>query len=335
MLIIFVITGMNFLVDPFWIHKHENILNRVQKPFNERQQKTNNIYFSGFDYDAIVLGSSRTTYIKQTDFHNMKMYNYALSWAMPFEFKDYIDFTKELSSDDLKYIIIGADFFGTNDNFRMANKEGKYYIQEATSFAYQYKSLINLDATRESIKNIFYSIKGSSRVYYDRHNVKYRPEASISESKKKYEKNIIRKGSGFSNANYIYSPLYKVNMQIIKNTNPNSQCIVFTTPVTDGFLLAILNNEGRLNDYKRWLHELVDVFGSVHHFMNFNEISKNHSNYIDAEHFYPRIGTLIANKISEKENLNIPKDFGAILTKDNINSYLKDFEKELSSYKLD
>jgi hypothetical protein len=32
---------------------------------------------------------------------------------------------------------------------------------------------------------------------------------------------------------------------------------------------------------------------------------------------------LIANKISKKKNDNIPEDFGILLTKDNINQYLK------------
>ena len=42
---------------------------------------------------------------------------------------------------------------------------------------------------------------------------------------------------------------------------------------------------GRWEDYKRWLHDAVDVFGEVHHFMYLNSVTKNLDNYMDGHHF--------------------------------------------------
>ena len=44
----------------------------------------------------------------------MDIYNYSLSGMNPFEYKGYIDFSKKVKGEELKNIIIGIDFFGTN-----------------------------------------------------------------------------------------------------------------------------------------------------------------------------------------------------------------------------
>jgi len=333
--LILLLLGINFSVDPFWVYKHENILNQVQKPFNERQQKTNYIYFNGFPYDSLLLGSSRTTYINQNNFKNMNVYNYGLSYATPFEFKSYIDFVKERSGKELKYILLGMDFFGTNDKLRLLNKDVEKYVKPMKGFCYKCKNLLNLDTTKGSFKNIFYSIKGASRLYYDRHNIKYRPALSTVKRLAKYNKNIIRKTSTFTNTRYVYSEYYKDTVQKIKNSNKETVFIVFTTPVTDGLLLSILKQEGRMKDYERWLHDLVSVFGSVHHFMDLNDISKNHLNYFDSEHFYPKVGTILAHQLTRKHENNNTINSEIILTKDNIDQYLKDFKERVSTYTLD
>lgn len=62
-------TSINFIADPLWTFSHQNIFSKYQDGFDERQQKTNFIYFNGLNkYDGLLLGSSRTTYINQNDF---------------------------------------------------------------------------------------------------------------------------------------------------------------------------------------------------------------------------------------------------------------------------
>ena len=105
----------NYTIDPLWNYNHSNKFNNVQKAFNERQQKSNYIYTHGLeDYEGILLGSSRTTFINQNEFNNMKIYNYASNSMFPYEYKGYIDFAKEVKRKDFKYIIIGLDFFSSN-----------------------------------------------------------------------------------------------------------------------------------------------------------------------------------------------------------------------------
>ena len=84
--------------------------------------------------------------------------------------------------------------------------------------------------------------------------------------------------------------------------------------------------------YERWLKETISVFGEVHHFMSINSVTKKLQNYPDDVHYYPHIGKLVANKLSNAPNKDIPDDFGIILNKNNIDSYIQGFKKQVQNY---
>ena len=88
------------------------------------------------------------------------------------------------------------------------------------------------------------------------------------------------------------------------------------------------------SEYERWLKELIEVFGEVHHFMTINSITSNLENYPDDDHAYPHIVKLIANKISNQNNENIPKDFGVLVTKENIDEHLENLREQIKNYEL-
>jgi len=55
-------------------------------------------------------------------------------------------------------------------------------------------------------------------------------------------------------------------------------------------------------------------------------------NYPDDDHAYPNIVKLIANKLSNTQNSEIPTDFGILLTKENIDSQVIDIKKQINNY---
>ena len=68
---------INYIMDPFWTFNHSHKFNNFQKGINERQQKSNYIYFTDKKYDTLLLGSSRTTYMNPNSFENYKVFNYS------------------------------------------------------------------------------------------------------------------------------------------------------------------------------------------------------------------------------------------------------------------
>lgn len=321
----------NFIIDPLWTFSHTNKFNLKQDGFDERQQKTNYLYNRGLEnYDGILLGSSRATFINQKDFTNMNIYNYSSSALLPNEYKGYIDFAKKIKGKDLKYIIIGSDFFGTNELKKKASNP-ESYIRNTESIFYKYKMLLSIHTFKKSINVIKNSILGNKE-YYDRNNIKYHTKVSEEERIRRFNKNIKQHISELSGDNYKYNNEYINILKEIKEDNPNTKFIVFTSAITADLLVSIIKNAEREKEYERWLKELISVFGEIEHFMTLNTVTKNLQNYIDDDHAYPDIVKLIANKLSNTQNSDIPNDFGILLTKDNIDSELIEIKKQIKNF---
>jgi len=333
---IFFIVFINFIIDPLWIFSHKSNFNKIQEGFDERQQKSNYVKNNGLkDIDGLLLGSSRSTFINQNDFYNMNIYNYALDSMYPFEYKGYIDFAKKIKGKDFKYIVIGADFYNT-----MLPKEKKFenpsfYIENTNSFIYKYKSFFSLDLLYKSLLNLKSSLFNNKLpIYYNRANIKFRPKVSEKLRINNFRNSLIRHTNAFIGSNYTKNNDYLNILSEIKADNLNTQFIVFTSPVTADLLVSMVRDANRIDEYKKWLKNLIDIFGEINHFMDINSITKNFENYPDDDHYYPHIATLLANKISKKDNENIPSDFGVILNKSNIENYLVNFEKRLLKYRI-
>ncbi|HIC43929.1 MAG TPA: hypothetical protein EYO73_06460 [Sulfurimonas sp.] len=328
---------VNYYVDPFWTYSHSNTLNQLQKPFNERQQKTNNIYFNGFEkYDGILVGSSRSTYVNQDHFTDMNIYNYGFNGGSPYEQLGFIEFAKEMNKKDLKYLIMGMDFTATIKPPFAKLQGASTFVKNSKGLAYKYKTLISATTLIQSIKNIVSSLKGSSRVYYTRENHKYRRAISDEKRFKKYLVNIKGNAVHFTDERYKYYDGYILALQKIKDANPNTKIIVYTSPVHANFLLAMLKaGDSRVDDYDRWLRELISVYGEVWHFMTINSVTTKLKNYPDAEHFYENVGKFVANKITHKHLEGTPEDFGVLLNKENIDDYIKKFRMELNNHHFD
>ncbi|MEZ4693103.1 MAG: hypothetical protein R2837_03680 [Aliarcobacter sp.] len=332
-LIIIFIVGINYIVDPLWLFNHSNKLNQKQGSYDERQLKTNHLYYRlKNNFDGILLGSSRATYVNQNDFKDMKIFNYSSGAMQPYEYKYYIDFAKKIKGEDLKYIIIGSDFFGTktiDEKFRINPNE---YINN-TIHTNRYKFLLSMDTFNKSISNIRYSFKGRD-LYYDREAVKYHKKIPVSEMFQKHILSAKANTKSFNELDYTYDDEYIEILKRIKNDNLDTKFIIYTSPVTSDLLVSIIKNAKRWEEYKRWLFELIEVFGEVNHFMTINTITRNLENYYDDNHAYPSVLKLLANKLSGIDNKDIPNDFGIILTKNNINEYLENLKKGIEEYNL-
>lgn len=328
-----IVGGINYLIDPLWNFTHKFSYNNIQKGFDERQQKTNYINCRDIDnYDGVLLGSSRTTHIHQTDFDNMNIFNYASNSMRPYEYKGYIDFFKRKKLKELKYIIIGADFFDISKPIDVMFEKPEFYINKTESLGYRYKMLFSLDGLKKSWENIKIFYKGDKE-YYDRNNIKYASRVSEKERLERYTITLKIHTESFMNPKYEYNtnliPIYNA----LKSDNPNTKIIIFTSPITADLLVSIIKNGDKLREYKEWLKNMIDIFGEVYHFMDINSITTNLQNYPDDDHYYDNIATLLANKIAGIDNKNIPNDFGVVLNNSNIDRYLISFENKLKEYK--
>ncbi|QFR48657.1 hypothetical protein FJR48_02525 [Sulfurimonas lithotrophica] len=325
--------SFNIFIDPLWMFTHKNFLNSKQIDFDEREQKTNYINSNSIkDFDSILLGSSRSTFINQNSFAGMKVYNYAVNSMYPTEYREYINFFKDKVNNELKYIILGIDFFGTNKKFPINFNKPSFYLDRSKSIFYKFKNLLSYDMfefSKKNIKNYFYN---KELIYYDRNNIKYHDIVDEATRKTRFKMTLLKHINDFKDKNYEYNENYIQIFEKIKQENKNSKFVVFTPPVTADLLVALIRDTKRYDEYKRWLYDLIYTFDKVYHFMDINNMTTNLLNYPDDDHMYPKHINTVAKIISSETNKK--DNFGVLLDKNNVKEYLDELQKKLKYYEV-
>lgn len=326
-----VISGASFIyyIDPLWIFGNSHQWNDVQTVIDERQQKTNVITYQPFDYETLLLGSSRTTYINQHDFKDMNVYNFAVSNMSVREYGSFIEFAKARRGQEFDTIIIGLDFFKSSLAESAAPRSLDSYKKKLSEPLYRTKSLLSLDTLEYAFTNFKLSLKNEAEEErnYNRENVAVAKQISLDQITEQTDEKIERFKEVFYGETYEYNPDYATYLQALKVNNPHTRFIVFTTPIST-MLFEALVEENRLPDYERWLRDVTKVFGEVTNFMYPNSVTNDLTNYFDGHHFYPPTGTKIAKFLSKDSIDQLPADFGVRVTAQNIDEHLEMVRKK-------
>ncbi len=319
------IVVINFIVDPLFTFKVVNNIDIKQKDFNERVQKTNYLKFINHDFDSLLLGSSRATYINANNLPG-KVFNFAVNAISAKEYDDIIQNFIKITGKIPKKIYIGVDPF----SFNLKNSgEIKTAFENTKDMFYPYKSLVSLDLFKVSLKNIVLTYKFDQNIFdrkqrfYDKNLIKGIESENI----------VSNKPYILASKGYVLKIQKNINFKIFKSLKNKYKKIkfeIFTMPLHN----IIYKDLKTQKSYALWLKGLVEIFGKVSHFMYENEISKSYYTFFDAFHFYPYIGKKISKKITKiNTTTDINDTFGIILTRNNIDIYLQKLHsKELNAF---
>ena len=319
------VAACNALIDPLWFFPHAHRLNRVQPGFDERAQKTNWLQAHRGQFNAVLFGSSRSTYIDQHDFAPWRMFNHAVNAMWPREYQDYLDHFTAVNNRAPDLVVIGVDFFGSAHNLVGKWREPGTYLQKSGDPAYMLSSLLSVQLLQRSLRITALSL-GLVRPleeldYYDRHNVRHFMKSITSEYRSEEILQDLQEFHSMVYADYSYNEDLPRIWKRLRDTYPQTRFLVFTTPIAEP-MFALLVREGRLPDYERWLADLTAAFGEVWDFMGLNSITTDLSQYRDAQHFHPRIGTLIADRLLARPVAQQHGDFGRLVTRANLADHL-------------
>ena len=289
-IILLLVIAVNYLNDPLWVSDRVNFLNKEQQGFNERQQKTNKLFFTEKKYDSVMLGNSKVTYINQNHFKNAKLFNYALSDMRVFEFDDYINFFKE-KMGQAKYIILGIDFSSCLER-EVKIQKPEFYIQNSKSNFYQYKQLLSYDTLLYSFRN-FLKIFSSKKTIYDRNNVKIKQNYKMIDDfeidLKEWEEDAKK---DYQLAKY--NKNFEKNFSKIRLNNPKSKIITIFLP---DFMPKFLFYDKSKAIYNSCVKDAEKYSDLVFNFMKFNKITIDPNNYYYGSHFKPEIGKWIMDSV--------------------------------------
>ncbi|HOT44594.1 MAG TPA: hypothetical protein PLM53_09025 [Spirochaetota bacterium] len=324
-----IIMGFNYYMDPLWCFNISHKYNQVQAEINERKQKTNYITFRDFNYRGLLIGSSRSAFISQYSFKGLSVYNYSVNGFRMDELFPFTEYAKKRNGRDFEYIFLGLDF---ENAARYAIDEAtlavtKQNFDETNSLLYRVKTLLSIDTARYSWQNLKNYRKGFWR-YYDRNNVEHIKKHTREEQLGIFTMHMTeyadKKKSRY--LNFTYNENYKADLEKFKMENPRSRIVVFLTPASLP-LLEMIVAYGLLDDYFRWIGDVVDVFGQVYLFMYPNRISEDYlDNFFDPSHANPEVGIMIVDAIYNKP-ITGDTDFGMLITRSNLKEKLQLLER--------
>lgn len=313
LLLIGSIGSFNFFIDPLWCFTHKNFLQKDQKGFDERQQKINLIHFSEFNYDALLIGSSRVTLHNPMTLNGYKVFNLAADAMHPSEFSGYINYAKKINKKDFKVIFIGLDF--QSISIYPSYQSAETYLKRTDESLYRYKVLFSYDTLQNSIKNIKYTLtdKKPFRTYDENHIARSHKESNtyVKQKVDAQIQDLSNKPLTYHRNEYIKA------LAEIKNANPNSKIVVFTTPLPEPILNTLLNVKKNQEYYNLWLHDIFNIFGPFYHFIYSNKVTNEYLNtFIDAGHYTTEVGNCINAKITNQSCKDpVFDNFGVLIQK--------------------
>ncbi len=326
------VVGFNFWIDPLWHYSHAHAYNDVQKVIDEREQKIAQLKFEEKDYDTLLIGSSRATYIHPTAFKKWDVFNASVANLSMREYYTYILYAQS-QNKHIERVILGVDFFKSSVQEAANAKAVDNYDEKVSQPFYRTKNLLSLQVFEHSINNFKLSKRNviSEDRLYNRQWEAFAKRLSEKEIEDMTADKISKFETTFYGDNYTYYPQYAEIMTKVKETMPDGDMMVFTTPISTELFKSLVKTN-LYDEYEVWLRDLVKVYGGVWNFMYPNSITNDINNYYDGHHFYPEIGSLIVDRLENGELSTAPEDFGVYVTSDTIDEHLNAVRELVSSF---
>jgi hypothetical protein len=234
----------------------------------------------------------------------------------PQEYRPYLDHFARLNGPP-GLVVLGVDFHSSRHLRPRGPRDPAAYLERAGDPRYLAGSLLSLELLRRSLRVAARSAGLVAPVeqldYYDRRNVRHMAEA-IGDGYRARE--VLADLELFRDhlyAGYRYNEDLPGLWRGLRAAYPNTRFLVFATPVAEP-MFALLVKEGRLDAYGRWLADLTATFGEVWDFMGVNSVTSDLRQYRDAQHFHPRVGRLIADRLLGRPSPPGHADFGRRVT---------------------
>lgn len=316
-LLMFIIVNINLFIDPLYNWGITNYFDFRKNDFDERIQKTNYLANINKEYDAVLLGNSRSTYIDTSKFNfDVKVFNYSVNAMSIYEYDQVLENFIKLTGKQPKIIFIGIDPFDFKGE---ESRKLENILLESTSLEKKIKNLLSFDLLIFSLKAIVKTIQVNldladrKQRYYDNNLVKGNKEANLISNQKYIHVNY---GMDY-NIDYNLFNEYKK----LKNKFKDSEFVIYCLPFHKELIESWQQDKLFDKKNKDFINNLVNIFDKIYYFNYINEYNSSYLNYYDRYHFYPYLGDIIAEKINELYFYK-KSDFGYIINKENSSFFL-------------
>lgn len=319
----------NYIIDPFDIF-HSHFLTKAYQ-LNERANKIEHLKKHHALYNSYLLGSSRmgttTPSIIEKYFKEAKFYNLTVAGGTQYDNLQFLEYLiKHRCLIKNLYLQIDiTDIYGFSppaSNFSAHHHpevEGKSYLQ----FYLEHLTVLPLKNwwgkikvnTENTFKHMRYDIENSGRWYLDHLDTDPAVDFGIKQSINRSQegKFIERNIEALKRIKYL-ADAHGINL------------IVFIAP-HNHHMVDSFNLEGYFN----YLRQIANI-SPYWDFSGYNSITNNDINYYETSHYRTHVAQLIAAKIFNDTKIEVPNDFGHLVTSGNINNHLALLSANITSH---
>ncbi|PHS36987.1 MAG: hypothetical protein COB07_11715 [Sulfurovum sp.] len=353
----FILTAMiplagifNYLVDPYGLNNFI-IINKINSKKNSKTTLTTRFkskMLNNGNYNTIMLGSSKIGVMNPEiidKYLGAKTFNLAYPGSVA-EMQNKL-FFYALKSNDIKNVIYGIDFLSFNESRVVKNDFQEFYdLQnkiENKEKILNFDLYLNLETFGKSITLLVENIletKELEPIYLSngmRDHINYIED--LENKMYDFDKEVNREikhyyGTGGIYKEYNFSYEYlKYFREIITFCRKNNIKVWVYIPPMHSDLFNALEPAGYFDKFELFKRELLKITDFID-FTGNNTINMDKNNYWDGAHLRQELTEVLMSKIFDDRSVKAPKDFGVLVTKDNIEEHLSNLREQIDSYDL-
>lgn len=308
------VAAINWAIDPLW-YRHGNILTGKNFTFNERITKTNLFLRTNEEakYDCIILGSSRVTALRTSNFTKDKCFNYALKGG---EIPDFVNYAESLKNEGLdpEIVYIGVD--GLNFVEKERTKQESLNLNTLTTKS-PIEAYLSADVLLFSAMTLL-GISPDPGNYYDRN---FEPVD--------FANPPVYTPSFYQSAAPQKCDLSSVESFVnLRNTFPNARFIGYVPPRSAWSIINDTYGRELMDCYLLGFHKLGESYDAMYDFSAPSKITKNPDNTFDGSHYSVTVNNEIAQILQGKNN----EDFGIRVDKYDFKEYRSLYRQKLRDF---
>jgi hypothetical protein len=338
-------SGFNLLIDPYEIFQTPAMvgINKIKPEKRKQVRLFKAIAVSRLKPQMVFLGSSRTEFGLSTSHPVLQQFQPAYNLALPspnmYEVRRYLEHA--IANNQLKQVVLGIDFFmfnvflpNTPDFSENRLEKTEITLQDTINSIYSIDVLL---ASLVTVRHNHQKPNGLDYFHFDGSRTENRDiifgnqpmieimRAGLQENTFLAKQNPARR--------YQLSQNYLTELQTIVNLCREHQINlkIFISPAHATHWESIRVG-GFWPVFEQWKREIAKIY-PIWDFSGYNSIttepiSDNMNNYLDSSHYRKKIGELVLNRMFQNHQEKVPKDFGILITPENIESHIQQIQQD-------
>lgn len=307
------VAAINWAVDPLW-YGRGNILTGKNFAFNERITKTNLFLRTKdrADYNCLILGSSRVTALRASEFGNNNCFNYALKGAEIPDLVNYANFLRDEGIDP-EVVYIGVDGLNFVEKERVEASTTVRNLQTKSSI----EAYLSADVLLFSAMTLL-GVSPDPGNYYDRNfepadfdnPPTYNPEFYQPASQQRCDLSSVET---FKNLREFF---------------PNAKFIGYVPPRSAWSMVNDTYGRGLMDCYLTAFHQLSQSYDRMYDFSIPSQVTENPAHTYDGSHYSVAVNNRIAGILQQKSTTN----FGVRVDDYSFSEYRNIYRQELRDF---